>query len=194
MKKLLMLAILAFLVPGCAILTELTALTRCEFSFHSARNPTVCGIDVSTNRSFTDFSFTEGQLVVANILRGTLPFSITANVEVRNPGTMTAAVNSMEWIAFIDEVQVAQGIINDRIEVAPSGGSSIIPVRIRTDLFDYLEGDNPRTMINFALNLIDAGNQPTRLSMKIKPSVYIGGQSISYPGFFTISKEFSSGN
>lgn len=194
MRKLLILSLLAFLVPGCAILSELTALTKCEFSFHSAQDPTVCGVDVITNRSFTDFSFAEGQLVVASILKGTLPFSITANVEVRNPGTMTAAVNSIEWIAFIDEVQVAQGIINERIEVAPSGGTSIIPVRIRTDLFDYLEGDNPRTMINFALNLVDAGNQPTRLSMKIKPSVYIGGQSIYYPGFFTISKEFSSGN
>ena len=48
---------------------------------------------------------------------------------------------------------------------------------IQTDLFDYLEGDNPRTMLNFALNLVDAGNQPTRLSMKIKPSVMIGAQS-----------------
>jgi len=194
MRKLLMLALVAFLVPGCAILTELTALTKCEFSFHSAHNPTVCGVDVSTNRSFTDFSFAQGQIVAANILKGTLPFSITANVEVRNPGSMTAAVNSMEWIAFIDDIQVAQGIINERIEVAASGGTSIIPIRISTDLFDYLEGDNPRTMINFALNLIDAGNQPTRLSMKIKPSVYIAGQNIYYPGFFTISKEFSSGN
>ena len=57
-----------------------------------------------------------------------------------------------------------------------------------------MEGDNPQTMLNFALNLVDAGNQPTRLSMKIKPSVIIGGQSVNYPGYFTITKEFSSGN
>ena len=70
----------------------------------------------------------------------------------------------------------------------------MIPIRIGADLFDYLEGDSPRTMINFALNLVDAGNQPTRLTMKIKPSVQIGAQSIYYPGYFTIAKEFSSGN
>ena len=32
------------------------------------------------------------------------------------------------------------------------------------------------------------------ISMKIKPSVIIGGQSVNYPGYFTITKEFSSGN
>ncbi len=135
----------------------------------------------------------DGQRIVSNILKKSLPFTITANVEVRNPGTVNAAVNGVEWIAFIDDIQVAQGMVSDRIEVAAGGGRSMIPIRIGADLFDYLEGDNPRTMINFALNLVDAGNQPTRLTMKIKPSVQIGAQSIYYPGYFTITKEFSSG-
>ena len=194
MRKLSILVLFVLLMQGCSILTELAALTKCEFSFHSATDPSACGINVSTKRSFTDFSFREGQTIASNILRGTLPFTITANVEVRNPGSVTAAVNAVEWIAYIDDIQVAQGTVSERVEVAPSGGKTLIPIRIATDLFDYLEGDSPRTMINFALNLVDAGNQPTRLSMKIKPSVMIAGQSIYYPGFFTISKEFSSGN
>jgi hypothetical protein len=194
MKRLSILAALALFLSGCSILTELTALTKCEFSFHSAERPTVSNIDVTTKRSFTDFSLMDGQLVVRNIMNGTLPFAITANVEVMNPGVTTAAVNSLEWIAFIDDIQVAQGVLSDRIEVAPGGGKSLIPIRIQTDLFDYLQGDNPRTMLNFALNLVDAGNQPTRLSMKIKPSVMVGSQPLYYPGYFTIQKEFSSGN
>lgn len=193
-RKLSAWILILLLIPGCSILTELTALTKCEFSFHSAQDPSVCGIDITHRHSFTEFSFMDGQTVVASILKGTLPFGITANVEVVNPGAATAAVNSIEWIAFIDEIQVAQGILSDRIEVAPGGGKSMIPVRVETDLFEYLEGDNPRTMLNFALNLMDAGNQPTRLSMKIKPSVMIGGRTIYYPGFFTITKEFTSGD
>jgi len=194
MRKLLIFTSILLLINGCSILTELTAFTKCEFSFHSAQNPTVCGINVTNRSSFSDFSFLDGQKIAGNLLNGALPFAITANVEVVNPGATTAAVNSIEWIAFIDDIQVAQGSLADRVEIAPGGGKSMIPIRIQADLFDYLEGDNPRTMINFALNLVDAGNQPTRLSMKIKPSVMIGGQSVYYPGFFTIKKEFSSGN
>ena len=194
MKRLLIFTAIVIMIPACAILSELTALTKCEFSFHSAQDPLVCGIDVNSRQSFTDFSFLDGQKIAANILNGTLPFHITANIEVKNPGVSTAAVNSIQWITFIDDIQVAQGTVSDRVEVAPSGGVSMIPIRIQTDLFEYLEGDNPRTMLNFALNLVDAGNQPTRLSMKIKPSVLIGNQPVVYPGFFTISKEFRSGN
>jgi hypothetical protein len=194
MQKLTILISFILIIPGCALLTELTAFTRCEFSFHSAQDPVVCGINVASKHSFSDFSLLDGQRIATNILTGTLPFSITANVEVRNPGTVTAAVNALEWIAIIDDIQVAQGTVSNRVEVAPGGGSSMIPIRIGADLFDYLEGDNPRTMINFALNLVDAGNQPTRLSLKIKPSIQIGPQNIYYPGYFTIVKEFSSGN
>ena len=193
MRQLLILISLIVFIPGCAILTELTALTKCEFSFHSARHPVLSGVDVSTKSSFSDFSFIEGQTILGNMLKRTLPFAITANVEVKNPGTVTAAVNAIEWITYIDDIEVATGVVSDRIQVAP-GETSIIPIRIQTDLFQYLEGDKPRTMLNFALNLVDAGGQPTRLSMQIKPSVVLGGQTLYYPGYFTIEKEFSSGN
>ena len=193
-RRVLIFTSFLILASGCSILSELTAFSKCEFSFHSAQSPSVCGIDISNRYSFSDFSFLDGQVILGNLLRETLPFGITANLEVKNPGATTAAVNSIQWIAFIDDVQVAQGTVADRVEVAPGGGISMIPIRIQTDLFNYMEGDNPQTMLNFALNLVDAGNQPTRLSMKIKPSVIIGGQSVNYPGYFTITKEFSSGN
>ena len=194
MKRLLIFTSIILLLNGCSILSELTALTKCEFSFHSAQNPSVCGIEVNNKHSFSDFNLLDGQAILRNLLKETLPFGITANVEVKNPGVNTAAVNSIQWIAFIDDVQVAMGTVSDRVEIAPGGGTSMIPIRIQADLFDYLKGDNPRTMLNFALNLVDAGNQPTRLSLKIKPSVLIAGQSVLYPGYFTIHKEFSSGN
>lgn len=176
------------------MLSEFTALTKCEFRFKSAQDPTLSGIDVLAKHSISDFSFLDGQLLLTNIIKGTLPFSITANVEVKNPGPVNAAVNKIEWIAYIDDIRISSGAISDRIEILPNGGTAVVPIHIQTDLFEYLEGDNPRTMLNFGLNLMDAGGQPTRLTMQIKPSVLISGQTVSYPGFFTIEHEFSSGN
>jgi hypothetical protein len=194
MKRIIASFIVLLTITGCAILNELTALTRCEFRFHSAGDVRLSGIDVMSKQSFSDFSFLDGQALISNILKGTLPLAITANVEVRNPGPATAAVNRIEWIAFIDDIRVSEGVIADRVEVAANGGTAIVPIRIQTDIFEYIEGDNPRTMLNFGLNLVDAGGQPTRLSMQIKPTVLIGGQQVTYPGYFTIEKEFSSGN
>jgi len=194
MKKLLLFASAVLLMNACSILTELAAFTKCEFRLHSLQEPEVCGIDVSRKSSWSDFSFMEGQAVAGQLLQKRLPFEITVNVEVRNPGTSLAAVNSIQWIAFIDDLQLAQGTVSQRVEVPPSGGLSMIPIRIQADLIDYLEGDNPRAMLNFALNLVNAGDQASQVTLKIKPSILIGTQEIQYPDYFNITKEFSSGN
>jgi hypothetical protein len=194
MKKILVLFMIISALNGCSILTELTALRKCEFSFHSAQDPVVAGVDVMKIRSFTDLTFMDGQKIVSNILQKRLPFGITANIEVKNPGLTNAALNYIEWIAFIDEVQISTGRIDKRVDIPANGGTAMVPVRIESDLFEYLKGDNPKTMLNFALNLIDAGGEPTRLSLKIKPSVYVGNVMLPYPDYFTISKDFKSGN
>ncbi len=194
MKKGIILASLVLLSTGCALLNELTAFTRCEFSFRSVQDPVISGVEVSSIRSFSDFSIMEGQRILTDVLRGSLPFAITANIEVRNPGPAVAAVNSIQWIAYLDDMEIGSGSLDRRIEVAPNGGRAMMPVRVEADLFDFLEGENPRSMVNFALNMMDAGGEPSHLSMKIKPSVVIGGQLFHYPGYFTISREFSSGD
>lgn len=194
MKKILVYTLFLLVVSGCSVLTELSAFKKCEFRLYSFQDPAVCGIDISHRSSWSDFSFMDAQLIGTNLLRGELPFDITVNVEVRNPGTSTAAVNSIEWQAYIDELELATGVLDRPIELAPSGGLAIVPLKVHADLIEYLEGDNPQAMMNFAMNLLGAGDQPSRIVMKIKPSVLVGGQSISYPGFFTITQDFSSGN
>jgi len=193
MKKILVFSLFLLLLSACSALTELSAFKKCEFRLYSFQDPAICGIDVSKRTSWSDFSFMDGQVIAASLLRGALPFDITVNVEVRNPGASTAAVNSIEWLAYIDELEVAGGMLERRVEVPPSGGLAIVPLKIHADLIEYLEGDNPQTMMNFAMNLLGAGDQPSQIVMKIKPSVLIGGQSIPYPGFFTITQEFTSG-
>ena len=194
MKKIFAILLITTSLTGCSILSELTALTKCEFSFHSAQNPVVAGVDVMRIQTYSDLTFMDGQRLVSNILQKKLPFGITANIEVKNPGLTTAALNNIEWIAFIDDIRISSGRVDNRVEIPGSGGTAIVPIRIETDLFEYLQGDNPKTMLNFALNLVDAGGQPTRLRLKIKPSVYVGATMVPYPDYFTIDKEFRSGN
>ena len=193
MRKVIFIPLLLLLLNSCSVLSELTALKSCEFRLYSFQDPSVCGIDMSDRQSPSDFTFLDGQRIAANLLRGTLPFEITVNIEVKNPGTSKAAVNSIEWIAYVDDLEVAAGVLDRRIEVPPSGGLAIVPVKLQADLIDYMEGDNPKTMMNFALNLVGTSDQASRLSMKIKPSLLIGNQTVQYPGFFTVTHEFSSG-
>ena len=194
MRKILLLGSLALFMNACSIFSELSALSKCEFRLHSLAEPMLCRVEVSQKRSWTDFSFMEGQLIARNLLSSTLPFDIKVNVEVRNPGNTVAALNALQWIAYVDNMQVAQGTVADRVEIPPSGGRVLIPVIIHTDLIDFLEKGSPQTMLNFALSLVNASDRSSQVSMKIKPSVMVGSKTLKYPGYFTLSKEFSSGN
>ena len=194
MRKILLLASMGLLLQGCAVFSEMSALRRCEFRLHSLESPRLCGIDISQKRSWKDFSFLEGQQIAATLLNSSLPFEILVNLEVRNPGSKLAAVNTIHWIAYVEDVEVAQGAVIQRVEIPPSHGRVLIPMLLQTDLVEFLEKGHPRSMLNFALSLVHAQDRSSRVFLKIKPSVMVGKRTIPYPGYFTLTREFSAGD
>lgn len=44
---------------------------------------------------------------------------------------------------------------------------------------------------NFAMNLSGNGEKPSRIKVKMKPSILVNGQPLSYPGYVTVKTEFS---
>jgi LEA14-like dessication related protein len=189
-----MVVLLALPGHSCNFLKEITTLGKCEFRMTTLENPDIAGIDVSQIRSFTDLSLVDMGIISASMLKGDLPLSFTLNVEVRNPNPATAALNGLEYLAFIDDVEVARGNLDRRIEIPGNGGVSTLPLRLQTDLIDILQKDSRQALVNFGLNLADAGKRPTRVSIKVKPTIMVGAMEIIYPGYFTVKHEFTSGD
>jgi hypothetical protein len=193
MIKLLLSSAVVLLISSCSV-SKYAAFTRCEFRLHSLQDLEVCNVKASEKESWSDFSYMQGQVVVDRLLKESFPFELTVNIEARNPGRKVAAVKSIQWIALIDDIQVAQGEVDHYIKITSDGGTGVIPLRLQVDLFDYLKGDDPQSKLNFALNLIKEGKQDSKLSLKIRPSIRISGQEIRYSDYFRLSKEFSTGD
>ena len=193
MRKLLLFSAVILLISSCSV-SKYAAFTRCEFRLNSLQDLEVCNVKASEKESWSDFSYMQGQVVVDRLLKESFPFELTVNIEARNPGGKVAAVKSIQWIALIDEIQVAQGEVDHYIKITSDGGTGVIPLRLQIDLFDYLKGDDPQSKLNFALNLIKEGKQDSKLSLKIRPSIRISGQEIRYSDYFRLSKEFSTGD
>lgn len=182
------------LLPSCSFLKEMTALQKCEFRMTTLENPELAGIDVSEVRSFTDIGILEMGIISSSIMKGQLPLDFILNIEARNPNPVNAALNRIAYIAYIDKVEVASGEMAERVEIPGNGGISTIPLALHTDLIEILNKDSRQALVNFGLNLADAGNRPTRVSLKLKPTILVGGLEINYPGYFTVRYEFSSGD
>ncbi|MBC7920942.1 MAG: hypothetical protein H7Z75_07590 [Ferruginibacter sp.] len=171
-------------------LNELKNFARCDFRLKTMENTTLGGVDVQQVRSVSDLNLLQAGKIAAAYAGGSLPLDFILNVDVKNPNASPAAMNRMEWILLIDDVEITNGNLTDRIEIAPNSGITTLPIRIRADLRKALTGKSSESTINFGLNLVGSGNRPSRLTLKVKPSIMVGNTAINYPGYLSVGNEF----
>ena len=198
MKKLISLSALLItmmLLSGCEILEQaqqMANLTKCEFRLNSVDQLRLAGVNIQQVRQLSDLNFMDAAKITAAAAGGTLPLNFTLNVEVKNPNPAAAGLNRLDWILLIDDIEMTTGVNNQRVQVAANGGTAIIPLTIGIDLRQALQGKSADAIANFGLNLAGAGNRPTRITLKAKPTIMVGSQTISYPGYLTVQNEFTS--
>lgn len=167
-------------------------LLKCDFRLESVNNFTLAGVDIQNKKSLSDVSFLDAAKITNAYISRTLPAGFTLNLEVKNPNPGVAGINDISWILFIDNTQITQGAVNKRVQVAPNGGTAVIPLDITFDMMKTFTGKTKDALFNLAFNLAGQGKQPSNIMVKAKPSVYIGNRRVDYPGYLNITKEFSS--
>ena len=55
-------------------------------------------------------------------------------------------------------------------------------------------GKNKDQIMDYGFGLSDGQKRPTRVALKLKPSIQVGERAIMYPGWFTVKREFTSGS
>jgi hypothetical protein len=185
---------LSLILSSCSVLqqtSEIATFTKCEFRIESARNMNLGGVNIQNKHSVSDLTLMEGAKIASVIAGGTLPLTFDLNVGAKNPNPKLAAMNKLDWILYIDDIEMTRGILNQRIEI-PASGTTTFPVAMSLDLMKSLNGKSGDALINFALNLSGTGSRPTRIKLKAKPTIMVGTTPINYPGYITIKQEFGA--
>ena len=169
-------------------INEMSNFAKCEFRIKDVKDTKVAKVDVQNKKSYSDLSILDAALLTTSLAQGTLPLEMTLNVDVKNPNTSQASMNKMEWILLIDNIEMVRGDLNQRIAIAPNGGIATLPLHISTDLKSVLQ-KSTNEILNFGFGLTGAS---TRVTLKIKPTIMIGSMPITYPGYISVSKDFTS--
>ena len=186
----LLIAISILALGSCKTLMSYTNILKCDFRMESLKNPTVADIHVNSIKSFSDLSFIQAGKITTAFIGGNVPLEFTLNLEAKNPNTTEARMAQFDWIAKIDDVQIATGT-NQREYVIPANeGTTIMPLKISVNLLEVINNESKDALINFGLNLADASDKPTRVSVQIRPTVYVGSVAVSYPGYIDLGTEF----
>ncbi len=180
-------------MTGCDVLQQMATFSKCEFKMNSMTDTRLAGVNVQSKSSFKSLSFIDIANLTKTLSSGTLPLTFNLNLEVKNPNATLAAMQQMAWKVFIDDVEMTAGVLDKKISIEPNA-SQVIPLAITIDLKKVLKGKSKDALLNFGFNLVGAGNYPTRVKLDVKPTVLIGSFPVSYPGYFTLQKEFSAGD
>ncbi len=176
---------------------EAKALRDCKYNLLSADSMRVAGYDIREFRSvqsIEDVNPLKYPRLAAGLLTRNIPFAARINLEITNPTNKLAALNQLEYILVLAGKEFAQGFINQRIEVTPGGGKTTVPVRISTNAYQL--ATDPATRESF-VNLVrtlsgDQSGTPTKLTIKIKPTLDLFNKAVDYPGYITIDQDITS--
>ena len=182
--KLGFLLLCATSLNACGILSLLT----CNFRIEQVTNPVLAGMNVSNLQDLTRLDAATALRVTSTLLSGSLPMSTTVHIGVHNPNTTLAKIAGLEWILLLEDVQVLSGATHQEVSVAPNGGTTSVPLAIQADLATLFKNDSREKMLQFANGLLHIGDQGAKVTLKIRPTLSLGGRS-STMGYITVSKD-----
>jgi hypothetical protein len=169
--------------------SEMKNFSKCDFRLESVTNMQLAGVIIQDAASMADLGIMDYAKISSTLASGTLPLIFDLNVQARNPNSGTAAMNKLDWILLIDDVEMTRGILNQRVEILPNTISTF-PLAMKFDLVKALSGESGNALLNFAFNLSGSGEKPTHITLKAKPTIYVGSTPLEYPGYVRITQEF----
>ncbi|MFH2107643.1 MAG: hypothetical protein ABII93_03140 [Chrysiogenia bacterium] len=190
------------LLQGCATLGEiarsLSNLQRLKFRLEGIGDFSLAGIGINEKSQLRDFSITDGIQLLSAFRSKRLPARFLLNVEARNPndgsGGSTRTISTLtrfDWRLLIDDQPTISGGIDKALEIPGSGKSTIIPLRLELDLYEFFGNHGYDDLLDLALALGGKRGDISRVALDARPSVSTPLGDITWSESITIvSKEF----
>jgi hypothetical protein len=195
MKRILLFCLTAITIAGCGInkqAQQIKALEKCKYRITSAEQILVAGTDVKKLLDRGDIDLASLPGLAFGLLRKDVPLKARLNLEVSNPSGDDAAINEFEYKILINNQELANGLVNQAVNVA-AGGSTVVPVAMEVNIYPFISNNKVMGEISEFIKSSKGGPEKKgMLTLKIRPSIKVGNALIKYPGFITIDKEVSS--
>ncbi len=189
----------SFILLSCAALKDfsdsMANLSRLKFKLDSVNGFQIAGIPLSGKTSLT---VTDGARLLSAYSRNELPATFVLNVAALNPndgtgGTVKASstLTSLGWTLIVDNTLTITGDIHDPITIPGTGQQVLLPLQMNLDLVKFFKDKGYQSIINLALAIGGASGSPSRLTLRVKPTVQTPYGPITYPNEIdVIDREF----
>lgn len=189
--------IMAAMLGGCKALKDVTSaltdLKKLQFKLENVNGFRLAGVDVSKASNPKNISTMEMISLGSAFAQKKMPVEFTLNVAARNPNDGSSGGRStplylrkLGWTLLIDDRTTISGVVDKRLEIPASGQSTMIPITIGLDLYQFFGDRGLDDMVNLALAIGGAQGSSSRLKLTAKVSVETPIGLVDYPGDITI--------
>ena len=199
MKKELIITLFALplLFSRCGVnkqISQAKALGDCRYSIASADSVYLAGVDVRQFRKLEDINPARYPRLAAGLLTRNVPLDARINLDIINPTNKLAGINQLEYRILLAGQELFTGFLNQRIEVQPGGGKTRVPVRLNANAYQLMTDPKTRDAFGELVQNFSgaAGAKPSKLTIRIKPTLDLGGKQINYPGYITIDQDVTN--
>ena len=81
-----------------------------------------------------------------------MPITFDANIQINNPNKQKAELNTLEWTLFIKNIEVANGVLNEEIEIEANESKSF-PIEVQTNTIIFSVIGNGRGELQHATTI-----------------------------------------
>lgn len=189
-KRILTLFVIAAVLMSCDSVQKSLSSTynmiNCEYNYKSISGLTVSGMNLSNGLSVTSIP------KITSILSGSassIPLNFTLNLDVKNPNESAAALNGMQYIISIDDIQFTTGSVNQALNIE-AGQSQTLPLTIGVDLATLMKNNSKDAVVDIAKNFIGIGSKKSNVKVQLKPTFMIGSVPVTSPAYIPVSFSF----
>lgn len=171
---------------------QIKALEKCDYRLLDATNISVAGTDIQKLIKGNNIDLTGLPSLALGYLRKDIPLRANLNLEISNPSNTLAAINNFDYIILINKQEIANGTVDQRVSIE-AGQTTRVPVQLNTNIYKFLVDGTVMSDITEFLKANSSGTEKKGMvTLKIRPSIMVGGGLVKYPGYITIDKEVSS--
>ncbi|MHB1179853.1 MAG: hypothetical protein ACYCZO_16175 [Daejeonella sp.] len=196
MKKLIVILFMAVFAASCGIdkqARQVEALEKCTYEINSVDSIFIAGRDVTQMIEEKTLELRNVPELALALMRKNIPLKAKVNLTINNPTANPAAINQFEYIVLIKDQELANGFVNEKVNVEP-GGTTTVPVRVNSNIYSFLSNGKTMDEILDFLRGAENGAQEKKgvVTIRIKPTIEVGNRLVKYPGYITVNKEVSS--
>lgn len=183
MRKIALISSLILLLTNCSLLDQISGAFRfsqCEYTYNSVKDIQLSGINLGDGSSISLSNFAS----ISSILSGgnlqTIPFSMTLNMNVKNPNPTAAFLNGLDYTIEVNELEFTSGKIDTPIRIEP-GETEILSIAIGVDLKNLINRYSRNRVAKEMRSFLGLSSDETKVAVKLWPTLTVGNKPMKAP-------------